>query len=90
MRTVTVTLRAVDLSVEMAAMREWLDRRRYEPSRFTCDQEGNAVVVCIDFTADEEAEAFAKRFVAQNQTQRPPPFLLRSIGVNERGRPPEP
>jgi hypothetical protein len=58
----------------MTAMREWLDRERYELSRYTCNQEGNTGVVCIAFTADGAAEAFAKRFLAQNQTQRPPTF----------------
>ena len=38
MRTVTVRVDAADLSRQMAAMREWLDRHRYEPTRFACDK----------------------------------------------------
>lgn len=62
MRTVKVRMRAADLSREMAAMREWLDRNGYEPKRFDCDQDGDAVVLSVDFMVDAEAEAFAVRF----------------------------
>jgi len=62
MRTITVTVRATDLSAEMAAMREWLDSNRYEPSRFTYKHDGDAVVVSIDFAEDWQAKAFATRF----------------------------
>jgi hypothetical protein len=34
MRTVTVRMHTADLSRQMAAMREWLDRHRYEPAGF--------------------------------------------------------
>jgi len=36
----------------MTTMRQWLDHERYELSRFTCNREGNTVVVCIAFSAD--------------------------------------
>jgi hypothetical protein len=62
MRTITVRLRAVDLSREMVAMRVWLDRNAYAAARFDCDQHGNDVVVSVDFRMDAAAEAFAKRF----------------------------
>jgi hypothetical protein len=65
MRTVKITMRAADLSREMAAMREWLDRNHYEPARFDCDQNGVDVVVSVDFMLDEVAAAFASRFVAE-------------------------
>src|SRR6202045_1529867 len=52
MRTVTVRVRASDLAHQMAAMREWLDRHRYEPARFVCDQQGDAVDVSVEFPDD--------------------------------------
>src|ERR1700737_4728761 len=58
MRTVTVRMRASDLAHQMAAMREWLDRHRYEPARFVCDQHGDAVDVSVEFPDDQEGEAF--------------------------------
>jgi basic membrane lipoprotein Med (substrate-binding protein (PBP1-ABC) superfamily) len=62
MQIVKVRLPAGDLSREMAAMREWLDSNRYEPAKFTCDQDGVDVVVSVNFMLDEAAAAFAKRF----------------------------
>jgi hypothetical protein len=38
MRSVTVRVQAEDLAREMIAMRGWLDRNRYEPTRFDCNQ----------------------------------------------------
>ena len=75
MRTVTIRLRAVDLATEMAAMRVWLDEYRYEPSKFTYDQRGDTVTVCVDFDKDEEAEAFRKRFDGHNTGWQPAPSL---------------
>jgi hypothetical protein len=73
MRTVTVRMDAADLSRQMAAMREWLDRHRYEPTRFACDQDGNAVVVSVEFPNEREGEAFASHFDCQ-EPSGPPPF----------------
>jgi hypothetical protein len=56
---------AADLSRQMAAMREWLDRHRYEPTRFVCDRNGNAVVVFVEFPNEREGEAFASHFGGQ-------------------------
>jgi hypothetical protein len=69
MRTVTVRLRAADLSREMAAMREWLDRTRYEPIRFDCDQNGDTVVLSVDFRSPAAAGAFARRFDVEDGSQ---------------------
>ena len=55
-------MRASDLAHQMAAMREWLDRHRYEPTRFACDQNGNTVVVSVEFSNEREGEAFASHF----------------------------
>jgi hypothetical protein len=61
-RTIKVRLRSADLSGEMIAMREWLDRNGYEPRGFNCDQDQDTVVVSVDFMVDAAAEAFAGRF----------------------------
>jgi hypothetical protein len=61
-RTIKLRLTAGGLSRKMAEMREWLDSNGYEPSRFSCDQEQDIVVVSVDFMSDAAAEAFARRF----------------------------
>ena len=67
MRTVKVRLPEADLSKEMAAMREWLDRNGYVAKRFDCAQNGDEVVLSVDFIFDEAAEAFAKEFDGPRQ-----------------------
>lgn len=62
MRTVEIDLRPSELSGEMAAMRVWLDERRFEPSSFTCYPNGLGVLVRMDFKVAREAEWFAQRF----------------------------
>ena len=62
MRTVIMRLPAADLSGEMVAMRGWLDSNRYELTRFDCDQNGDDIIVSVDFSMDAAAAAFAKRF----------------------------
>ena len=62
MRTVEMRLQPQELSGTMAAMRMWLDERRFEPSSFTCHDCGASVLVRVDFKVAEEAEAFARRF----------------------------
>ena len=69
MRTVTVRLPAAEFSAAMAAMREWLDQSRCEPSKFKYDQEREAVVLSVDFPDDRQGEAFARRF--NNTGQQP-------------------
>jgi hypothetical protein len=71
MRTATVRLRVADLSREMAAMREWLDRNRHEPVKFTYDQLRDAVVVSVDFLKAEDAEEFARHFTGHEQQRSP-------------------
>jgi hypothetical protein len=58
-------MHAADLSRGMAAMREWLDRYRYEPAKFVYDQDGDAVLVSVEFANYREGEAFATRFDGQ-------------------------
>ena len=57
-----VRLSAAGFSAALAAMREWLDRNRYEPTKFNYDQDDEAVVLSVEFPNDQEAEAFAGRF----------------------------
>ena len=70
MRTVKVRLSAADLSDEMIVMREWLDRNRYEAARFDCYQDGDVVVLSVDFTVEAIASAFSRRFVGESGHRR--------------------
>ena len=76
-------LKSSELSTQMAAMRVWLDERRFEPSSFSCHDSGAGVLVRIEFKAPAEAAAFAQHFsgkidealaAAENLTDRR--FLL--------------
>jgi hypothetical protein len=62
MRSVEMRLLPQELSRTMAAMRIWLDERRFEPSSFTSRDSGAEVLVRVDFKVAEEADAFAQRF----------------------------
>jgi hypothetical protein len=62
MRTVEIRLQPRELSETMAAMRIWLDERRFEPSSFICHDCAAGVLVRIDFKIAEEADAFAQSF----------------------------
>jgi len=73
MRTVTVRVPAARFSAAMAAMREWLDRNRYEPAKFTYDQNDEAVIVSVEFLEDQEGDAFARHFAGE---ERHPATLL--------------
>jgi len=73
MRTVTVRVPAARFSAAMAAMREWLDRKGYEPAKFTYDQNDEAVVVSVEFLEDQEGDAFARHFAGE---ERHPATLL--------------
>jgi hypothetical protein len=60
--TVAIKVFRCDLSERMTAMREWLDKHRYEPSQFSSTQYQNYSVVCLDFNKEAEAEAFRQHF----------------------------
>jgi hypothetical protein len=62
MRTVEMRLQPQELSEKMAAMRMWLDERRFEPSSFTCNDCEAGVLVRVDFKVAEEADAFSRCF----------------------------
>ena len=65
MRTATITLRGADFAGEMIEMRTWLDQHFFEPARFTYKQDGEIVVVSVDFQEDDHAEAFQSRFTGR-------------------------
>jgi hypothetical protein len=51
-----------ELLVQMTRMREWLDSRRFQPAAFRYQHVDGVVVIHVDFEAEEEAAAFARRF----------------------------
>jgi hypothetical protein len=53
---------APSLIAEMAAMRDWLNQHRCEPSRFDCRKSGDCFSIDVGFDQPEEAAAFEKRF----------------------------
>ena len=71
MRTVEMRLQPQELSEKMAAMRMWLDERRFEPSSFTCYDCGAGVLVRVDFKVAEEADAFAQCFSGSVEASSP-------------------
>jgi hypothetical protein len=62
MLIVEIRLPTVELRQQMAAMRIWLDERRWEPSRFSSHDDGRGVRLQVAFMAAREGEAFARRF----------------------------
>src|SRR5438046_1694814 len=76
MRTVTVRVPAARFSAAMAAMREWLDCNRYEPTKFKYDQDDEAVVLSVEFLNDEEGEAFAGHFYCNEPVGPTPPVRI--------------
>jgi hypothetical protein len=62
MYAVDIHVEQGELSRKMSAMRIWLDEHRFEPSTFSCRDTNCGMLVCIEFKAPGEAEAFAERF----------------------------
>src|ERR1700728_2933280 len=62
MHSVEMRLKPSELTGLMAAMRVWLDERRFEPSSFSCRDCEAGVMVRVDFKVMSEADAFARRF----------------------------
>ena len=65
MRTVIIRVPNEDFSTAIAAMRDWLEKHRYEPVVYRYHQNDDTIVVSVDFGVDVQAEAFAKRFGGQ-------------------------
>jgi hypothetical protein len=62
MSAVEIRLDPSDLSREMSAMRVWLDQHRFEPSGFSCRDDDDGMLVCLEFKVADQAQAFAHRF----------------------------
>jgi hypothetical protein len=62
MYIVEIRLETSELTEVMAAMRIWLDQRRFEPSVFAYSDSGVDAEVTIAFKLTGEAEAFARHF----------------------------
>jgi hypothetical protein len=62
MNIVEIRLPHNELSMQMGAMRVWLDAQGYESSGFSCSDAEEGVQICLSFTAASQAEAFAERF----------------------------
>jgi hypothetical protein len=67
-----VTLHTTEIRVanaaftgEMTRMRTWLDSRRFEPAVFRYDHVDGSVVIRVDFSVADEADAFAQEFGGQ-------------------------
>ena len=65
MRKVTIRSGGREFAVVMVEMRRWLDQHMVEPARFTYEQDGENVVISIDFEENEDAEAFQSGFAAR-------------------------
>ena len=62
MRSVTIRLLGSEFSTTMAAISEWLDANRCEPTRYKYEHHEDDVIVTVDFPTAIAAEAFAIRF----------------------------
>jgi hypothetical protein len=63
MRTIIIKLPpTVDLSVEMAEMRGWLDSQSCTPSSFKYDLEQESTIIHVQLNKEEEAEVFKRHF----------------------------
>jgi hypothetical protein len=68
MRTVRLGLPRADFSQVMVTMRLWLDEARHNPERFDCHQNGDEIVLSVDFMDHAAAEAFSRRFTGEIST----------------------
>ena len=57
MHVVEIRLRPSELSMQMGAMRIWLDEHRFEPSSFACSEGSSGVVVSLEFKNGRQAES---------------------------------
>lgn len=83
MYAVEIPLRSGELSSQMSAMRMWLDEKRVESSKFTCQDSGCGMRVCIEFKVARDAEEFAKRFSGKRKT-RPGQRILQERDLRSR------
>ena len=57
MRTVKIRSRETDFARMMLEMRTWLDQHRFEPTKFTYEQDREVIVISVEFHRDNDAEA---------------------------------
>ena len=65
MKTVEIPVPADDISTPMGNMRQWLDQKQVESSRFSVKRAAGRFVVNIRFKIAEEADAFAEHFAGR-------------------------
>ncbi len=85
MSTVEIQLPLHELSREMAEMRVWLDRHRFEPSKFTCRDIGERFLVRVEFKVSQEAYAFAARFGGSLDAAAPDRAQIAETALPQRG-----
>ncbi|HWI27141.1 MAG TPA: hypothetical protein VN668_09250 [Stellaceae bacterium] len=69
MHTVEVLLRPGDIDLQMNRFRLWLKSHSVQPVSFGYSERATAVVVRVEFDAQEDAAAFSDRFEGVCQTQ---------------------
>jgi chemotaxis protein CheY-P-specific phosphatase CheC len=65
MKTVEIPVPANDISTPMSNMRQWLDQKQVESSRFSIKGAAGRFVLHIRFNVAEHAAAFAKDFAGR-------------------------
>ena len=70
MNTVEIRLPHHELSMQMGAMRIWLDAQGYESSGFSCNDAEDGVQIRLFFKAASQAQAFAERFGGRATPER--------------------
>ena len=83
LRTIVIRVPKPEFSAQMAEMRKWLAKHRFDPSQFTSKPYENIVSVYVQFENDHEAEAFKAQFKAQEDGQNRIPcryFLMNGSG----------
>ena len=63
LHSVQIRLESGEMAVRMSEMRQWLDRKGFEPDAFEYRRmDANGVVYRVDFKVAGEAAAFAEAF----------------------------
>ena len=90
MQTVAIRIVDADFAEQMALMRDWLDCRCSEPTRFIYDQANDGVVVSVEFPNEGDAEAFAIRVDGKSCTRHEDGSRAIQAGLRflDVGRPP--
>jgi hypothetical protein len=62
MHTITTRVSAVDFAEQITVMRTWLDKHRFEPSRFKYSEDGDDLLIEVSFHDAVEAATFSAQF----------------------------